>query len=70
MVKVKFATKLSVAAVEELRAYAKESKRTVSDIVDEAVLSHLRSVRIRPAFRRAVEEVLEDHKIALRKLAE
>ena len=69
MAKRKFSTKLSDEAIRELRGYAKESQRSISDVVDEAVLTHLRSVRIRPAFRSAVSEVIEHHAEVLKRLA-
>ena len=69
MAKVKFATTVTDDVVRELRALARESKRAISDIVDEALAAHLRTVRVRPAFRSAVAIVLEQHAEALRRLA-
>ena len=69
MAKRKFATKISEEALKELHSYVRESKRAISDVVDDAILSHLRSVRVRPAFRSAVEEILEQHTETLRRLA-
>jgi hypothetical protein len=69
MGKIKFATKISDEALAELRSYARESKRPISDVVDEALKAHLRMVRVRPAFRSAVEKVVEQHAEALQRLA-
>ncbi|MCO6432036.1 MAG: hypothetical protein J5J00_14345 [Deltaproteobacteria bacterium] len=69
MAKRKFSTKLSDEAIRELRGYAAESKRAIADIVDEAVLAHLRNIRVRPAFKHAVNEVIEQHAEALKRLA-
>ena len=69
MAKRKFATKVSDEALSELRSYARESKRSISDVVDEALKAHLRMVRVRPAFRSAVEQVMEQHAQALERLA-
>jgi elongation factor P--beta-lysine ligase len=69
MGKKEFATKISDEELRELRSYAKESKRAISDLVDEALLAHLRAVRIRPAFRSAAAQVLTEHPEALARLA-
>lgn len=69
MTKRKFATKISVEALNELRSYARESQRTIADVVDEALKSHLRMVRIRPVFRTAAERVIDQHAEALKQLA-
>jgi hypothetical protein len=53
----------------ELREYAKETNKQISTILTEAVSSHLRSVRIRPAFRQAMDEVLEENSDLLERLA-
>jgi hypothetical protein len=60
MAKRKFATTVSEEALKELRSYVRESKRSISDVVDEALRSHLRTVRVRPVFKEAVEHVLAD----------
>jgi len=70
MAKKKFATKVSSEALAELRSYAREANRSISDVVDEALKSHLRMVRVRPAFRSAVEQVVDKHSEALKRLAQ
>jgi len=69
MANKKFATTVSAEALDELRSYARESKRLISDVVDEALKAHLRTVRVRPAFRAAIDSVLEDHAELLTRLA-
>jgi len=69
MAKRKFATTISPEALKELKGYAYEAKRSISDIVDEALKAHLRTVRVRPIFRSVVEEVLSQHNEVLRRLA-
>ena len=69
MAKEKFATKLDKAVIVELRAYAKEAKANISDIVNDAVQNHLRVIRIRPAFRDSMAHVLKEHEALLSRLA-
>lgn len=69
MAKIKFATTVNEDVARELRAHARESKRAISDIVDEALAAHLKTVRVRPAFRSTAAIVLERHAEALRRLA-
>lgn len=67
--KKKFATKLDQDVLDELRAYAADSKRAISDIVNEAVEQHLRVVRVRPLFRNAAMEVMDKNEKLLKRLA-
>lgn len=66
---VKFSSKLDEAVLEELRGYAKESGRSIASVLTEAVEEYLARARVRPAFRSAVEEVLEEHDELLERLA-
>ena len=65
----KFATQIDVTTLEELRAYAKSTGRSISGVVTEAVGEYLNRVSVRPAFRSAMDEVLEDHAELLNRLA-
>jgi hypothetical protein len=69
MAVVKFATQIEAKVVKELRLVAKELDKSISKIVTEALAEHLRRVRVRPAFRRAMDEVLDDHADLLSRLA-
>ena len=65
----KFATQIDEATLEELRSYAKSTGRSISGVVSEAVEEYLNRVRVRPAFRGAMREVLDDHAELLERLA-
>lgn len=69
MSKTKFATQVSKETLNDLRNYARESKRAISDVVDEAISEHLKNVRVRPAFRSIVAQVIDQHAEALTRLA-
>jgi predicted transcriptional regulator len=66
---VKFASQLDEEVLEDLRRYAQETDRSISGIVSEAVAEYLSRVRLRPAFRDAVEKVLDENDELLRRLA-
>lgn len=65
----KFATQIDEDVLKELKAYTKESDRSISSVVSEAVAEYLGRVRVRPAFRKAMHEVLDDHAELLKRLA-
>ena len=65
----KFATQIEESTLEDLRAYAKSTGRSISAVVTEAVGEYLTRASVRPAFRSAMSEVLEDHAELLKRLA-
>jgi hypothetical protein len=65
----KFATQMEESTLEDLRAYAKSTGRSISGVVTEAVGEYLNRASVRPAFRSAMSEVLEDHAELLQRLA-
>ena len=65
----KFATQIEESTLEDLRAYAKSTGRSISGVVTEAVGEYLNRASVRPAFRSAMSEVLEDHAELLNRLA-
>jgi len=65
----KFATQIDETVLEELRACSKSTGRSISGVVTEAVGEYLNRSSVRPAFRTAMDEVLEDHAELLTKLA-
>jgi len=65
----KFATQIDEKALEQLRAYSKSTGRSISSVVSEAVAEYLKRASVRPAFRDATSEVLEDHAELLDRLA-
>jgi hypothetical protein len=70
MTTVKFATQVDEAVLREVRATAKETGQSISKLVEDALVEHLRRVRVRPAFRRAMEEVMDEHAELLHRLAQ
>jgi predicted dinucleotide-binding enzyme len=65
----KFATQIDETTLEELRHYAKSTGRSISGVVSEAVEEYLKRAKVRPAFRNAMSETLEDHAELLKRLA-
>ena len=65
----KFATQIDEKVLEDLKKYAKASDRSISGVVTEAVKSFLERQKVRPAFKKAMDEVIEDHKELLKRLA-
>ena len=57
----KFATQIDESTLEDLRTYARNTGRSISGVVSEAVGEYLKRANVRPAFRSAMDEVLEDH---------
>ncbi len=66
---VKFATQIDDKVLKELKKYTKEQGRSISHVVSEAVSEYLKKVNIKSAFRNAMDEVLEDNKELLSRLA-
>lgn len=65
----KFSSQLDRDVLAELREYARESNQRISSVLTEAVSSHLQRVRVRPVFRRAMDEILEENSELLSRLA-
>lgn len=66
---VKFSSKLDEAVLSELREYAQDSGRSIASVLTEAVEEYLQRAKVRPAFRAAVDEVLDEHDELLSRLA-
>ncbi len=66
---VKFATQVDEQVLKELRVVAKEMDKSISKLVTEALIVYFERVRVRPAFRQAMNEVLDEHEELLRRLA-
>lgn len=69
MAKVKFASLVEAKVLKDLRAHAADSDRSISSLVSEALAEYLAKVKVRPAFRSAMDEVLSEHEELLRRLA-
>lgn len=65
----KFASQMDRALLQSLREHAEASGRSISALLDDAVREYLERVNVRPAFRSAMDEVLEDHADLLQRLA-
>jgi hypothetical protein len=66
---VKFATQIDEKILKELKSFADQSDRTISSVVTEAVAEFIHRAKVRPAFRRAMDEVLDEHAELLDRLA-
>lgn len=65
----KFATQIDEKVLKDLKSYVNETDRSISSVVTEAVAEYLHRAKLRPAFREAMDEVLDDHKDLLKRLA-
>lgn len=65
----KFATQMDEDILKELKAYANETNRSISSVVSEAVAEYIHRSKLRPAFRKAMDEVLDEHAELLERLA-
>ena len=65
----KFATQIDEQVLRDLKKYVEESDRSISGVVTEAVADFLQKVRVRPMFRSAMEDVLNEHAELLSRLA-
>ena len=65
----KFATQIDEKVLKDLKTYVNEADRSISSVVTEAVAEYLQRSKLRPAFRNAMVEVLDDHQELLERLA-
>lgn len=65
----KFATQIDENVLNDLRKFSEHSDKTVSKIVTEAIAEYLQKVQLRPAFKSAMDEVLDDNTELLKRLA-
>ena len=65
----KFATQIDEKVLKALKGYVAQTDRSISSVVSEAVAEYLHRVKLRPAFRDAMEEVLSEHADLLERLA-
>ena len=66
---IKFATQIDEKVLKDLKSFADQSDRTISSVVTEAVAEFIHRAKVRPAFRRAMEQVLDDDAELLERLA-
>jgi hypothetical protein len=67
--KVKFATQIDEKVLKDLKKYVDNSEQSISSIVSLAIAEYIDRARLRPAFRDAMEEVMEEHAELLDRLA-
>lgn len=65
----KFATQIDEKVFEELKLYAAESDRSLSKIVNDALIEYLKKVRVRKVFLDSMDEVLDENDELLKRLA-
>jgi hypothetical protein len=65
----KFATQIDVKVLKDLKEYVAQADRSISSVVSEAVAEYLHRVKVRPAFKSAMDEVLNEHEELLQRLA-
>jgi len=66
---IKFATQVDLNVLKELRSYAKTADKSISKLVTEALSDYLKKIKVRPAFRDAMDEVLSENEELLKRLA-
>ncbi|MGE3975750.1 MAG: hypothetical protein AB7F59_14590 [Bdellovibrionales bacterium] len=65
----KFATQIDEKVLKDLKSYVNAADRSISSVVSEAVAEYLQRSKLRPAFRNAMDEILDDHADLLKRLA-
>ena len=65
----KFATQIDENVLKDLKSFVRQSDRSISSVVTEAVAEYIHRARLRPAFRKAMDEVLDGHSELLKRLA-
>lgn len=66
---VKFSSKMDAKVLKGLRAHAEREGRTLSAVLTAAAEQYLQRAAIRPAFRSAARDVLDEHAELLERLA-
>lgn len=69
MKSIKLVTQIDEKLLKDLESYVNETGRTMSNVVNEAITEHLRRHQLRPAFRDAANEVLDENVDLLTRLA-
>lgn len=66
---VKFATQVDENVLKELKNYADKSDLSISKVVNDALIEYLGKYKVRPAFKLAMEDVLNENEELLKRLA-
>lgn len=65
----KFATQIDEKVFKELKSFVEQTDRSISSVVSEAVAEYIHRAKLRPAFDKAMDEVLNEHTDLLQRLA-
>lgn len=65
----KFSSQMDSALLRQLRDYTRNSNHRMSDVLNAAVEEYLQRIAIRPSFRKAAEDVLNENSELLDRLA-
>ncbi len=65
----KIATQIDESVFEDLKLYVKEEGRSISNVINEAVVEYLAKAKVRPAFKSSVDRLFEEHSDLLKILA-
>jgi uncharacterized membrane-anchored protein YjiN (DUF445 family) len=66
---IKFATQIEDSVLKDLKTYANLTDKSISKIVTEAIAEHIKKAQVRPAFKTAMNAVLDENKELLKRLA-
>jgi len=67
---IKFSSKIDERVLQELRQHAKQTGRSISSLLTEAVEAYLARARVRPVFLEAAEQVMDENADLLERLAQ
>jgi len=65
----KFATQIDEKVFKDLKEFSQQTDKSISKVVTLALSEYLQKVQIRPEFKTAQDEVLEENKELLKRLA-
>jgi len=65
----KFATQIDEQVFIDLKKYIEETDNSISKVVSKAISEFLEKERVRPMFRSAMDEVLNENEELLKRLA-
>ncbi len=66
---VKIATQIEEKVLKDLKKFVAANDQSISHVITVAVAEYIDRARLRPIFRRSMEEVLDEHSELLDRLA-
>ena len=66
---VKFSTQVDEKTLENLKSYVKQTDQSISKVVTVALNDYLSKFKVRPAFKKAADAVIEENLELLSRLA-